>query len=61
MNTNQIAVKTIGLNTVISKNTDTNTYSVSINHGYKGSVLIAECGSFEDALVIAQNNLNKGV
>ena len=29
MNT-QIAVKTIGLNTVISKNIDTNTYSVRI-------------------------------
>lgn len=57
MNTNQIAVKTIGLNTVISKNIDTNTYSVSINNGYKGSVIIAECGSFEDALVIAQNNV----
>lgn len=56
MNT-QIAVKTIGLNTVISKNIDTNTYSVSVNNGYKGSVIIAECGNFEDALVIAQNNV----
>ena len=38
MNT-QITVKTIGLNTVISKNIDTNTYSVSINNGYKGRIL----------------------
>lgn len=54
------AIKTIGLNTVIFKDsTDLNniTFEVVLVKSWKDKQVIHRCGNFADALAVAQDNI----